>query len=113
MEEIKFDDDIVIQFINTFREIITTEVRSYINSQNIETFMDLSVISVSENGFTASLKDLTTQDIYENVENHTGVMLHTGDIVRMYQGNGYSYIGLTFGNRTKSLYQNDKEDKEQ
>ena len=45
---------------------IQKEMRSYIQSQNIETFVDLSVTKVASDGLTATLIDLVTGEIYSD-----------------------------------------------
>lgn len=108
------DDETIVLFTNIFRSIVQNEISSYMKTQNIESFIDLSVKSVASDGLTATLIDLTTKEIYEDIPNHTGIMLKIGDIVRMYQTNHINnnqYIGLTFGNnRTDYLYNYNKED---
>lgn len=110
-QDISLNNASVILFTNTLRQIIQNEVQSFIQAQNIEFFIDLSVVSVSDNGFTAKLKDLSTNEIYENIPNNTGIVLNAGDIVRMYYGDGKQYIGQTFANTRHSLYENTQSDK--
>lgn len=105
MEEITFSDEIVVLFANQFRKIIKDEIETYVKDLNVERFIDLSVISVSDDYSTANLKDLTTKEVYENIPNHTGVKLASGNTVRMYYGGGQEYIGRTWGDRTKYLCQ--------
>lgn len=111
--KLKFDDEIVVYFVNIVRKVVQKEIQTYFKSLNIETFIDLSVVSISNNGLNATLKDLVTKEIYENIPNNTGLMLNVGDIVRMYKGDNYSYIGQTLETdlhkRTQYLCQDTKE----
>lgn len=109
MEEIEFKDETIILFANTIRQIVQEEIQNAFKKQNVERFMDLSVVSVAPDASSATLKDLVTKEIFENIPNHTGIQLNIGDIVRMYivnQTYNEKYIGETFGNRSKTLCNN-------
>ena len=68
-EKIDFNDETVIAYVNMIRQIIQSEVSTYLKNQNIETFKDLKVQSVSDDGLHATLKDTTTKEVYENIPN--------------------------------------------
>ena len=110
MEDLKFDDSTIVLFTNMVRGIIQKEMRSYIQSQNIETFVDLSVTKVASDGLSATLIDLVTGEIYSDIPNYTGVKLNEKDIVRVYKGGGKTYIGQTFGSRKIYLCNNKGKD---
>lgn len=100
MAEIHFDDETTTLFINKIRKIIQDEINEALKNRNIEEFVDLSVASISEDFLTATLKDLSTGEFYENIPNHTNIKLEKGDIVRMYIANqtyNNQYIGQVFG----------------
>ncbi|MFR2182477.1 MAG: hypothetical protein ACLS7B_09440 [Hominilimicola sp.] len=106
-EKIDFNDETVIAYVNMIRQIIQSEVATYLRNQNIETFMDLKVQSVSDDRLHATLKDTTTKEVYENIPNYTNIKIKPNDFVRMYISNQglKKYIGQTFGSRTEYLCQ--------
>ena len=61
-EKIDFNDETVIAYVNMIRQIIKSEVSTYLKNQNIETFEDLKVQSVSDDGLHVTLKDTTTKE---------------------------------------------------
>ena len=73
MEEIEFKDETIILFANTIRQIVQEEIQNAFKKQNVERFMDLSVVSVAPDASSATLKDLVTKEIFENIPNHTGM----------------------------------------
>ena len=105
MEEIKFDDKIIALFTNVIRQIVKDEIHAVMKEENVERFSDLSVTEISNDASIAVLKDLATGEIFRDVPNYTGIRLKQGDIVRMYTDNQHStsYIGETFGDRSKTL----------
>ena len=109
-EKIDFNDETVIAYVNMIRQIIQSEVSTYLKNQNIETFEDLKV-SVSDDGLHATLKDTTTKEVYENIPNYTNIKIKPNDFVRMYISNQglKKYIGQTFGSRSEYLCQTEKD----
>ena len=110
-EKIDFNDETVIAYVNMIRRIIKSEVSTYLKNQNIETFEDLKVQSVSDDGLHVTLKDTTTKEVYENIPNYTNIKIKPNDFVRMYISNHglKKYIGQTFGSRTEYLCQTEKD----
>lgn len=109
MQKINFEDNDIVLLINILRNVMNGEIKTYLQSQNIETFMDLSVISVAKDSSKATLKDLVTNEVYENIPNYTGVQLQPKNIVRMYQGGGRQFIGQSFVDKRVYLTNVEKE----
>ncbi len=109
MEKINFDDNDIVLLINILRNVMSSEIKTYLQSQNIEIFKDLSVLSVTKDSSKATLKDLVTNEIYEDIPNYTGIKLSPKNIVRMYQGGGRQFIGQAFVDKRVYLNNVEKE----
>lgn len=106
------DGEVLDQFNDFIIQIIDERIQKALNKlkNSTETYRHVKVIDIQNetastetqkvNVISATVQDMTTKEIIENVPNKSGDVLTVGDIVRLYETNGNyhsQYIGLKCG----------------
>lgn len=108
----QYSENTLDQFISLIRQVVREELQREKSNfyDSVETCRHVKVLEVNselvneETGETktvsATVQDMATKEIIEDVSNKSGEILSEGDIVRLYETNGNyhnRYIGMNFG----------------
>lgn len=98
-DKIDFSDEVKIEWINTLKKIINSEVKNQLKNLSVEIYSDVIITGVDVDSNTVSCKDISTKELYTDVKNKTGISLEevtTGTVGRVYRANGAFkiYLGL-------------------
>lgn len=107
----RIDGDILDQLNNYIIRIVDDRIQKKLNimRNSTETYRHVRVIDTKNetnstgevmSTLSATVQDMVTKEIIENVPNKSGDKLSVGDIVRIYETKGHfhkQYIGLNCG----------------
>lgn len=99
----EIQDETINLSLNTFRNIISDCIRSYLRSENIERYADMKITKVNTvykagstteiDHYTYNVKDDDTGDIYEELLSRSSDNYEVGNLARVYISN-IVYIGF-------------------